>query len=704
MLFDLFTPMSSPSQSAAELLTTPVQFLRGVGPQRAELLQRLGLHTSRDLLFDFPRDYQDLTDMRSIATLEEDKFLSVQGVIDEFELRNAGVGRSILGVLVRQGQHYLRAMWFNQSYMRERFVVGQEVLLSGKAMLRGGRWEMHHPRVQWIEPSDEPASQAPWLPIYGLTEGLSQGQLRSIIRGVLETCAGAVDDVLPPEFLVEQQLPPIQQALEQIHFPPDRPGMEAARRRFIFQELLVLQLALALKRQQQRHTPAAVLEASARIDARIRRLFAFEFTAGQNQAIAEMAADMARPVPMNRLLQGDVGSGKTVVALYAMLLAVAHGYQAALMAPTEVLARQHARTLGKVLAASQVRSTLLTGGLTARERQAAFAAVASGEAQVVIGTQAILADELKFARLGLVVIDEQHKFGVRQRASLKQAAASPHYLVMTATPIPRTLTMTLFGDLDVSTIRDNPPGRQPVHTYWAKPDQRAKWWEFFRRKLREGQQGYVIAPLVDESEQIAAASLKQVYESLANGELEAFRLAMIHGQMSAAEKTSVMDAFHAGTIQVLVATSVVEVGVDVPNATLMAIEDGQRFGLAQLHQLRGRITRGIHPGFCCVFAEAGNDEAAQRLTAFVESNDGFKLSETDAQLRGPGDLLGTRQHGLPPLRIADIFRDAAVLEEARRAAQAMIAADPDLRGAQFAKLRRMVFVRYGAALDLGDVG
>jgi len=409
-------------------------------------------------------------------------------------------------------------------------------------------------------------------------------------------------------------------------------------------------------------------------------------------------------MPMNRLLQGDVGSGKTVVAVYAMLLAVAHGYQAAMMAPTEVLARQHALTLDRMLAASQVRRAQLTGGLTAAQRAALLQLIAAGEVDLVIGTQAIIQEDVSFGKLGLVVIDEQHKFGVRQRAILKQAGADPHYLVMTATPIPRSVTMTLFGDLDVSTLRDSPPGRQKINTYLASDDQRAKWWDFFRRKLREGRQGFVITPLVEESEAVESVSLAETYEKLANGELEAFRLGLLHGRMTPAEKDAVMADFRRGEIQVLVATSVVEVGVDVPNATLMTIEGGHRFGLAQLHQLRGRISRGKFPGFCCVFGDPQTEDSRERLKAFVASTDGFELAETDFRLRGPGDVFGTKQHGLPPLRIADLLRDQSLLEEARRDAHDLVTADPGLSSEEHAKLRRMMLVRYGKALDLGDVG
>jgi ATP-dependent DNA helicase RecG len=696
--------MTAPEKNPAQLLATPVQFLKGVGPQRADLLARLGLATLRDVLFFFPRDYQDLSDFRQVHQLEEDKLQSVCGTVEDIELRGSSSGRCVLGILVQAGTGYLRGLWFNQPFMRERFSLGQRVVLSGKPRRDGLMWEMAHPKVETLaEDEEEPAGRI--LPVYPLTEGLQQWQIRKIVQEAVDAHAGALEEVFPPEYLEAHDLWPLARALPQVHAPSDRESLARARRRLVYQELFILQLALAVKRWQQHdQRRAPPLEATAQIDARIRRLFSFELTAGQNQAIAQIAGDMGKPLPMNRLLQGDVGSGKTAVAVYAMLLAVAHGYQVAMMAPTEILARQHAMTLDKLLASSRVRRAQLTGGLTAKQRQALLEQIAAGEVDLVVGTQAIVQDDVQFAKLGLVVIDEQHKFGVRQRAVLKQAEPDPHYLVMTATPIPRTVTMTLFGDLEVSTLADSPPGRQKVNTYLADDTKRDKWWDFFRRKLREGRQGFVVAPLVEESEQAAAKSVADCYEALANGELEEFRLGLVHGRMDAEEKDAAMDRFRSGEIQVLVSTAVVEVGVDVPNATLMTIESGQRFGLAQLHQLRGRISRGKFPGFCCVFAEMQSDEARQRLEAFVATTDGFQLAETDFKLRGPGDLFGTKQHGMPPLWIADLLRDADVLDEARRDAHALVGQDPGLAGPQHALLRRMTLGRYGKALELGDVG
>lgn len=700
------TPDSSPPPAPAEKLATPVEYLRGCGADRAKLLAKLGIQTVGRLLFHFPRDYQDFRDLLPISELKVDATASVRGVVSEIAERVTSRGTKMLGVLIVDGAHALRALWFNQAFLRPKFKVGQEVLLSGKVKLSGMRWEMAHPRIQWLD-VDEGQPQGRLLPIYPLTEGLTQGQMRYMMRVAVDQYAYDVEETFSPELLAKYKLLPIGDALHQLHVPNDPDQAAAARRRFVFQELFVLQLGLALRRQTQIvQLHSAALPGSAKIDARIRRLFPFELTAGQEQAISEITADMARTIPMNRLLQGDVGSGKTVVALYAMLLSVANGHQAAIMAPTEVLARQHARTLGRMLEQSQVRTALLTGTLTPKERETTLAGMKSGAIQVVIGTQAILSDDVEFAKLGLVVIDEQHKFGVRQRSVLRDAGENPHYLVMTATPIPRTITMTLYGDLDISTLRESPPGRQNLYTYLGTAERRTQWWDFVRRKLREGRQGYVITPLVEESENWDAANLSAVYEELANGELSDFRLRLLHGRMPADEKDEVMNAFVNGEIDVLISTSVVEVGIDVPNATLMTIYDAERFGLAQLHQLRGRVHRGKFPGYCCLLphGEELTDDAEKRLAALVKSTDGFELAEVDFDLRGPGDLFGTRQHGFPPFYIADLQRDTTLIIEARIAAQQLVSADPGLQRPEHAKLRKKVLEKYGRALDLGDVG
>jgi ATP-dependent DNA helicase RecG len=692
-------------QSIAERLKNEVPNLAGVPARFAPLLRRLGLRTARDVLFFFPRDYEDLTRICAIGEIDGSGPVSVCGVVDEAESRTLTGGRSVMGVLIRDDSGTLRAIWFNQPFMQQRMVRGQRVMLSGMPKRRGLCWEIAHPRVVYLGTDDQP-TRGQMLPVYSLTEGLPQSRLQKIVHHVVNELADEMPEVFPASFLTSHQLRPIGPSLRAIHMPQDSEDVQQARRRFVYQELLVLQLALVLRRWNlQRTQRAPVLSATAKIDARIRRLFPFELTADQQQAIREIAEDMGQRVPMNRLLQGEVGSGKTVVAEYAMLLAVAHSHQSVLMAPTEVLAQQHFRTLREDLHQSRVRIDMLTGALTGTPRQKLLDSVQAGEIDLLIGTQALLHEEIQFPHLGLVVIDEQHKFGVRQRAALKSTGVDPHYLVMTATPIPRTVAMSLFGDLDVSTLRESPPGRQSVHTYLATEDQRDPWWEFVRGKLREGRQGYVITPRVEESESTTLVSVEEVYERLTNGPLDAFRVDLIHGRMSSADKETAMDRFRRGETQVLVATSVIEVGVDVPNATVLTIEGGERFGLAQLHQLRGRVRRGAFPGYVTVFARPGNQAARDRLDAFARSTDGFELAELDFSLRGPGDLFGVSQHGMPPLRVADLQHDQTLLLAARQDAQAMIfAEDPLFFHPEFAALRTQVLRRYSKALDLGDVG
>jgi len=693
-------------ETPLDRLKTPVQYLKGVGPQRAEKLARLQLFTALDLIFFFPRDYQDLRQLLPMEQLEEEVPSSTSGTIEDVDLRGTGPGRSVLGVLIRdEADHYLRAVWFNQPFMRRRFDIGQQVIVSGNPKLNGNRWEMAHPVVEVLE-SGETAEGGRLLPVYSLTEGIRQGLMRRIVHAALDTYLEDLEEVLPDSFLLRHQLVSIHDALNRIHRPETEEEMQQARARFIYQELLVLQLAMTLRKNQLNDRKSAIaVEVDFRVDERIRKLLPFELTEDQNTAIREVCGDMSRGTPMNRLLQGDVGTGKTMVSVYAMLATVAAKAQAALMAPTEVLARQHVRTLTKLLEHAKVRIGVLTGSLTDSQRKQLLQEVKNGEIDLLIGTQAMISTEIEFAKLALVIIDEQHKFGVRQRAKLRSAGNDPHYLVMTATPIPRTVALGMFGDLDISTIRNAPPGRQTVQTYLGEDQQRERWWEFVRKKLREGRQSYVIAPMVEgSSEDEAVTSVRQLFERLTNEQLKDFRVGLLHGRMSPVEKEATMQKFAQNELDVLVATTVVEVGVDVPNAVVMTIEGGERFGLAQLHQLRGRISRGKHPGFLCVFATPGSEASEKRLQAFASTTDGFELSEIDFQLRGPGDLFGWKQHGMPPLRIADLQRDGETLAKARKDAESITRDVPFLAGPKWEKLRRMVMIRYGKSLDIADLG
>ena len=684
-------------------LTQLVQFLKGVGANRAELLNKMGVRNAADLLFLFPNRYENFTDQSEIAELQVDQIANIVGVVDDIEEQKSE-GRHVLYVLLKQPSGYLRGIWFNQAYMLSKFRFGQTIQFRGKVAERGGGLQMTHPQVCWIDDLETMPDEH-WQPVYPLTEGINQRQMRQIVSGVVEEFADLVVEAIPEEIQIANKLCDIGKAIRKIHAPKDEQELEFAKRRLVFQELLVLQLALSMRRHNVcSRSVAPEQEMTPKIRARILGRMPFELRESQRKVLEEIGTDMGRSFPMNRLLHGEVGSGKTVVSACAMMLSVAHGYQSALMAPTEILANQHLDTLRNLLAGSRVRIELLTGSLTHKKRREVIQAVESGEVNLLIGTTAVLSEKVNFAKLGLVVIDEQHKFGVRQRASLKQAGFDPHYLVMSATPIPRTMTMTLFGDLDVSTLRKDGGEVPNVKTYLGNDAQRKKWWEFFRKKLTQGRQGYVVAPFVDSKSDSRIQSAEEVFEALSNGPLEAFRLAILHGRQSPDEKRETMKRFADGEVQVLIATGVIEVGIDVPNATLMTIESAERFGLSQLHQLRGRVGRGQHPGFVTAFASDGTAGDIERLEAFVQSSDGFEIARADMQLRGPGNLLSTKQTGFPPLRIADLIRDEAVLVEAQAVARSLIDQDPNLARPEFARLRKLVVSRYGKALDLSDVG
>jgi ATP-dependent DNA helicase RecG len=683
-------------------LDAPVQYMKGVGPQRAEKLRRLGVETVEQLLFYLPRDYQDLTDLRPIAQLEASKLQTARGTIVDLDAKETFKGGTVAAALIDDTTGRLRGIWFNQPTAIKRFQVGDTVLFSGKPTWKMGCWEMPHPQVQMTE---DASLDEPFLPIYALTEDLRLGDLRRILRGAVTQFAELVPDVLPVGLIATHGFPAVAQALANAHFPPDRASGETARRRLAYEEFLLLQLALALRQRNFRtERQAPKLDVTDRIDERIRRLFPFKLTRDQDKAIAEISADLASGQPMNRLLQGDVGSGKTAVAAYALLVAIVHQQQAALMAPTELLAKQHWQTLDQYLRHSRVRRLLLTGSLSSAERSDALNAIRAGDIDLVVGTHAIIQQDVEFARLGLVVIDEQHKFGVKQRARFRNKGLDPHYLVMSATPIPRTLTMTVFGDLDVSIIREQPPGRKPLRTYLVEPQDQAKSFDFVRKKLTEGRQAYVICPLVERSDNVSVQSAEQMASQLRAGQLSQHSIGLVHGRMDDTARQAAMDAFRTGQTQVLVSTLVVEVGIDVPNATVMIILDAERFGLSQLHQLRGRISRGAYPGFCFLFATPSNPDTAMRLRVLVNTPDGFTIAEEDLRLRGPGEFLGARQHGVPELRLGDIVRDAELIRLARDDARQIIASDPQLDQPDHVPLRQAMLRRFGTVLELADAG
>ena len=694
-----------PCESVLRLID-PVETLPGVGHLRAKLLQRLEIRRAMDLLFFFPRSYEEVAPLQRVGDFEENLRVSFVGVVTEIDERISQSGKHMLGAVVAaEGGGFVRLLWFNQPFRKNDVRPGVRLMATGVLKSTVLNWEIMQPQIVALGPNEVPPEQKP-LPIYALTDGLKQPMIREMLQQNVSCLLPLVDEVLPEPLRRRMEVPTLHEALHDIHFPPDMEAVLRAQKRFKLQELLVLQLAIGLQRRgREKVAKAPVCEASGKIHARILNRLPFALTGDQQRAVEDIGRDMSSDRPMNRLLQGDVGSGKTLVAQYAMLLCVAHGYQAALMVPTEVLARQHMHTLNKSLASSRVRVALLTGGLARRERADLLAAVADGSVDLIIGTQALLSTELAFKNLGLVIVDEQHKFGVMQRAQLRGDQSQPHYLVLSATPIPRTIAMTAFGDLDVSTIREKPPGRAAVHTYLGSEATIASWWRFVDQQIEAGRQAYVIAPRVSEAETTEIASAEGFFEQLRAGPFSHRRLGLMHGRMDGLEKGSVLSDFASGKTQLLIATTVVEVGIDVPNATVMTILDADRLGLSQLHQLRGRISRGTHAGFVCAMVSKGcNPNDNDRLKAFEASDDGFYLAETDLKMRGPGDLLGTQQHGLAPLRVADLAIDGDLVTLAREVAREILNESPDLTDPALAKIVRQTLSRYGKSMQLSDIG
>jgi ATP-dependent DNA helicase RecG len=708
-------------------LQTPVQFIPGVGPSRAALLERLGLKTAEDVLLNMPRDVLDLSRVTSVRQLQADVLQTVRGIVVDRDSRRTSTGKTMTSVLLDCGDGYVRGVWFNQPWMLHRFVDQQAVLFSGKPKWKTGRWEFGNPEVQYLETDDADQATAAVLPRYHLTEGLRMFEMRRISRAAVERFGEFVVEHLPRELLARHNLPRRDVAVRNLHAPQTMAEFQAAKRRFVFEDLLEFQVALALRRRAwKRGPPAPPLPVTALIDARARRLFPFPFTAGQDRAVAEICRDMATDQAMHRLLQADVGAGKTAVAIYAMLVAIANGFQAALMVPTELLANQHWNTIDTLLAESRVERRLLTGSLTEAERRRTLEEIKAGTAHLIIGTQALIQKDVHFARLGLVVIDEQHKFGVAQRAHFGHGDLAPHVLVMTATPIPRSLCLTQFGDLDITSITELPPGRQKLvtHRVYSEPTRRRAW-DFLRQQLRAGRQAYVVCPRVgasdtDDEESLvnwppsltpsvgdSAAdmplSAEEAFAKLSLGELREFRLGLVHGRLSRDEREATMKKFRDGEIQVLISTTVIEVGVDVPNATLMAIFHAERFGLSQLHQLRGRVGRGKFQGYCFLFSDSNDPDALRRLHAVETSTNGFQIAEADFELRGPGDVLGTRQHGELPLRFANVWRDQVALLEARKSACDAIDSEA-IDTAEYAPLKLRVLERFAKLMDLPQTG
>jgi ATP-dependent DNA helicase RecG len=706
------------SNSRLDALASPLQYVKGVGPRRAADLQRVGLHTIEDLLYRFPIRYEDRGTFRTIASLRPGTEASIVGEVVACGIRPTRRPRfKIFELLVRDRTGTMRAIWFNQPFLNDVFRPHQRVILFGKLELSSHGLQLQNPQYEVLrqESSAEDGTESSdddtlhtgrIVPVYEKTGTLTTKMQRVVVHNALAQLPAALVDPLPSEVRQRQRLVERRTALADAHFPPAGTNIDElnrfrspAQRRLIFEEFFLFQLGLIVRKRRaetERKPRSVVITDEVREAAR--RVLPFRLTGDQKKAVAEIVGDMQRPHPMNRLLQGDVGSGKTIVALMAALVAMENGFQVAFMAPTEILAEQHFITIRKLLEPSRFRMALLTGATNAKRRREIQAELAAGSLHLVVGTHALVQDPVGFHELGLVIIDEQHRFGVMQRATLRAKGLHPDVLVMTATPIPRTLALTTYGDLDVSVMREMPPGRHPIKTI-AKPEsRREEIYDFIRKQVDTGRQAYVIYPLVEESAKVDLKAATEMADHLAQDVFQAYRVALLHGRMKQDAKDRVMNAFARGEFDILVSTTVIEVGVDVANASVILVEHAERFGLSQLHQLRGRVGRGPHQSYCILLYQSPlTEQSRDRLKALTETTDGFEIAEQDLQLRGPGDFFGTRQSGMPTLRVGDLVRDHQIMEDARREA---VAALDDARQAD----TLIAFVRSSWEQRFGLVG
>ncbi len=674
-----------------DMLGRPVRFAKGVGESRSKLLKKLGIETLEDLLLYFPRRLEDRSLVKRIAELREGDRATVHGRVRVVDVIKPRPNLEILKLALQDNTGVLYAIWFNQPWLKTQFAPGERLSLFGTVERSYKQIQMSNP--VW-EPLEKPFLTGRLVPIYPATEGLKPAALYRLIQQNLALYREAIKEILPAEIRERHQLLPRALAVEKIHSPDSLEAYEQARRTLVFEEFFIFQLGVARARQHLQEQPGLTLKIS---DEQLENFFAslpFRLTGAQSRSITQIRDDLASGHPMNRLLQGEVGAGKTIVAVTACLIAIAAGYQAAMMAPTEILAVQHGERLREALAPLGIRIGLLIGSLTASEKETVRSAAEAGQLDLLIGTHALLEDEVRFQQLGLAVIDEQQRFGVVQRAALEQKGAHVHVLVMSATPIPRTITLTLYGQFEIS-ILDELPFPKQIKTYWLAEERRPEVYQLIADELRGGVQAYIVYPLVEESEELDLQAAAQMKEELAKGVFKDFRVGLLHGRMSNADKQAVMAQVRTKEIDVLVSTSIIEVGIDVPDASLLVIEHADRFGLSQLHQLRGRIGRAGQRALCFAIANASNEESRQRLEAFRDLNDGFAIAEEDLKIRGTGELLGLSQHGLDTtFRVADLLQDFSIMKEARAEAVRLIERDPETL------LLKEFQRRFGATFDL----
>ena len=683
-----------------------IQFLRGVGPARAGLFERLGILSLEDLLRHYPRTYLDARRFVPIAKLVPGELMTVEGKVRHAAALRTRAGRTDFVATLEDGSGTLACYFFGQPFLARTFRVGTRVVVSGE--LDGLEGRMLNPLFEVMEGDvEERLHVGRLVPVHALTRGLTARGMRTAVRHALDAVASRVPDPVPDSVRRAHGLLPLGESLAQIHLPDDDTRLAEARRRLAFEELFLLQSVMELRRRALQQEGRGLVSAGpGALAAAVGAKLPFTLTADQQQALAEIVADLRAKHPMHRLLLGDVGSGKTVVALLSALHVIEAGHQVAFMAPTEILARQHAATIARMCQGSDVPLAVLTAATPAAERRAVHARLAAGEATLVLGTHALLEEKVKLPRLALAIVDEQHRFGVRQRAVLAQKSVIPDVLVLTATPIPRTLTLAWYGDLDVSRLRARPAGRGRLVTRVTGEEKFPQVIDFMARELAAGRQAFVVLPLIEEGARLEARAAEAEYDRLiSHPRLSPFKVALLHGRMKAEDKQTAMEGFTAGRIQVLVTTTVVEVGVDVPNATLMVVENAERFGLTQLHQLRGRVGRGAARSVCVLIPGAGaTGRARERLEVLGRTEDGFAIAEADLRLRGPGELWGTRQSGLPRLKLADLARDEALLEEARTAVRAVVEKDPWLQEEAHSALKAALLAQYSEPLELALAG
>lgn len=658
-------------------LTDSVQYLKGVGPKKKAELNKLGIATVYDLLTYFPRTYEDQSMLMHIADLHAGETATVSGTIVNLHEQSGRRGLSILTAFLNDGTGILQVTWFNQKYLKNKLKTGRRVFVSGKPTYAfGGQGQFAMSQLHYfqiLDKDEKPEGLCGILPVYPATERLNQKFFRTLMAEALSELP-ELPELIPEDIGRAYHLMGRAAALRAIHFPPDGETLKKARYRLAFSELYLIQCGLLLLKKQSQETDLGIrFQPNGPLVKKVTANLPFTLTNDQQRTWQEICRDMERPVTMRRLVQGDVGSGKTVIAMLALVKAVENGWQGAMMAPTEILASQHYENLSRQLAPFGIRVGFLSGHLTPAKRRTMYETIAKHEVDIVIGTHALIQDAVHFARLGLVITDEQHRFGIAQRAELeKKGAHVPDVLVMTATPIPRTMTLTVYGDLDVSLIKQLPPGRQPIRTFVRRPDRRELIYNYVRSQIEAGRQAYVVCPLIEMNEESDLPSAEEVYDELRWGIFRGIPCGLVHGRLPAAEKERVMQEFYENKIKLLVSTTVIEVGVNVPNASIMVIEHAERFGLAQLHQLRGRIGRGPYASYCILVSEGKTENARERLKIMATTSDGFKLAEEDLRLRGPGQFFGSLQHGLPDLKIARVPEDIDILLAAHRAAEATL--------------------------------